>query len=292
MNLVREALYNHLWKLGVIIRNKAKQEGLLGQFDSILTQFAPRITPPPSFETKVTLPMGIQMMIPPNFLSYRSYAIGFYEPDVTSLILNILKEGMTFADVGANIGYYTLLASRKIGSSGRVYAFEPDRENYSYLVKNVAAVRGNNVMTVPMAVFNKTGSEAFVREGSGERSWLRKVAGAHNLTRVETVTLDDFFAGESWPSVDLVKMDIEGSEASALDGMKALSRRNPQMRLIIEFYDAVMRRANALPQTLQDLLLQLGFKTGYLIERNLKSFSLVEGLPKSKAVHNLLLTKR
>ncbi len=291
MDPLREALYDHLWRLGIIIRNRAKREGLLGGFESILTLLAPRIVPPPAQETRVTLPLGMQMTVPPNFLSYRNFATGLYEKDLTKLFLEIVKDAMIIVDIGANIGYYTLLASRKIGPSGRVYAFEPDNRNYGYLVKNVSDNHGDNVVTVRKAVFNKIGVETLIHEGGGERNWLQKGLEVHGATRVDTTTLDSYFASENWPLINLVKMDIEGSEAFALEGMRELSRKNPQMQLIVELNIPAMQRAKSNPSVVLNLAQELGFSRGFIIERNLKSFFLDQGLPQTNAIYNILLTK-
>ncbi len=71
-----------------------------------------------------------------------------YEPLETQLLLKRLKPGQTFVDIGANIGYYTLLAARQVGPAGRVYAFEPDEENFKLLQKNTEINGYSNVTSV------------------------------------------------------------------------------------------------------------------------------------------------
>lgn len=286
-----DSLSNRIWAFGVLFRNRVKEVGFLGPFESILARLGPLLIPPPRSETTVTLPFGIQMKVPPNFPSYRNFATGLYETNLTKFYLGALKRGMSVADIGANVGYYTLLASRLVGPSGRVYAFEPEAENYSYLARNVSAARVDNVVTIQKAALSKTGMRAFVHKGEGERSWLLRDPNILGAIRIDTISLDDFFAGENWPSLDFIKMDIEGSEAFALDGMRELCRRNPMMQLIMELNLTAMRRIGTSPRTLDDLLQQLGFTKGYIIERNLRPFSLTDGLPHTNAIYNLLLSK-
>ena len=86
-------------------------------------------------------------------------------------------------------------------------------------------------------------------------------------------------------------MDIEGSEKAALEGMKELSDRNSGMRLIMEYALDNIRRAQTSPEALADILQDLGFEYGYIIERGMKPFSISSGLPETRAVYNLLLKK-
>jgi len=100
--------------------------------------------------------------------------------------------GMTIVDVGANIGYYTVLCSHAVGRQGRVHAFEPDAEAYRYLEMNVERMAAGNVTPVQAAVADRTGSRAFV-SNELERGFL-SIATDSVLTRtVTTVALDDYF---------------------------------------------------------------------------------------------------
>ena len=80
-----------------------------------------------------------------------------YEQLLTKLFKKEMKQGMIVVDIGAHIGYFTLLAARLVGETGRVFAFEPDPDNYSLLIKNVSVNGHDNVIPVQKAVSNKTG---------------------------------------------------------------------------------------------------------------------------------------
>jgi hypothetical protein len=108
---------------------------------------------------------------------------------------------------------------------------------------------------------------------------------------VETTTLDAFFAREGWPPLQLIKMDIEGSEGAALRGMKQLLTRNPHIDLVIECNAAALRRAGGTPASLTADLLELGFEEGHLIEERLASVQLTESLPTRRTTYNVLLVK-
>ncbi len=289
---MKEKLYNTIWRVGIQARDSVKQAGLLGLLEPIVLKWAPRLIRPPSTEVEVALPQGMKMVVPPGEPEARSLAAGLYEADLTHLFLRILREGMTVLDLGANVGYYTLLACKRVGASGNVYAFEPDPETCKYLLRNIRANGCLNATLAMRAVSNTTGIAYLVRDPTTyAKNWLSTSQPRSEHAVVQTVTLDDFFAQEGWPPVDLVKMDIEGGEKAALEGMRELSRRNPQMQLIIEYSQENLLRAGTSREAFVAVLQELGFRRGYIIEQGLKPFSLSEGLSKTHATYNLFLKK-
>jgi hypothetical protein len=96
----------------------------------------------------------------------------------------------------------------------------------------------------------------------------RGVTSSRNVI-VETTTLDEFFAGEGWPSVNVVKVDIEGSEKDALEGMRELIRRNPQLKLIMEFSPSNQSAAGVTGEELFGTLRSAGFKQFSAIQASL-----------------------
>lgn len=289
---VKERLYNTVWGLGVRAIHIGKRLGISGPFERVLEKVALRFIPIPKEEVEVSVGNGIKLLVPPGFPRARTYAAGRYEEEVTRLVQSLLKEGMIVVDVGAFVGYYTLLASRLVRDSGRVYAFEPHPKNYDYLLRNILANGCRNVTAVNKAVFSSTGWYALAVHREADHFWLAPpYSSLSDAVTVPTVTLDDFFRQEGWPSIDLIKMDIEGGEQAALGGMRELSRRNPHLQLIMEYDLANLRRAGAKRESMAALLGELGFRKGYIIERGMKSFTVPWGLPKTRAAYNLLLKK-
>ena len=86
------------------------------------------------------------------------YATGIWEKDVTAYLMKLIEGGMVVIDIGANVGYYTLLAAEKVGGHGKVFAFEPEPSRYALLEKNVRINGLKNVILVQQAVSNKTGT--------------------------------------------------------------------------------------------------------------------------------------
>ncbi len=137
-----------------------------------------------------------------------------YEPHVAREARALLRPAMRVIDLGANIGYYTMLAAAHVGPSGSVLAFEPDPANGALLARSVAANGFRNVTLVPCAAAGATAAVDLLLDDSNGRL---VAAGTPGARRVQAVALDQLL-GPDHP-VDLIKMDIEGAEGLALAGM-------------------------------------------------------------------------
>lgn len=157
---------------------------------------------------------------------------GQYEPTEFHYVNDVLKPGMIFIDIGANIGLYSIFASKKVGRSGKVIAIEPSRREYNKLHRNVVINRANNVYTVKRAVSDSNGSaqlQVADEHFSGHNSIGSFIHPTTKVVGVETVpteTLDDLIG--HLPAVNLIKIDAEGSELAILRGaVNTLSRHHP-----------------------------------------------------------------
>jgi FkbM family methyltransferase len=287
---VRDWLFNAAWSFGVQIRDLLKRRfgGILP--DDALARLGLRLLPPPDEQMEISLLDEQRMAIPPRYPLFRGLATRVFEKDVVAYVSSVLKAGMTVVDLGANIGYYTLLASRLVGPSGVVYAFEPDPPMFAYLTRNVATNRCGNVITVNAAVTDRSGTASFVSSES-VRGWVVPAPATVRTPVVKTVTLDAFFAARGWPPIHLIKLDVEGSEKSALQGMSEVCARNPGLHLIVEYNLSTMHRAGVTPEALGKTLGALGFATGYVIEQGFKPFSTAAASPKP-AICNVLFARR
>ena len=163
-----------------------------------------------------------------------------YEPATTFVFERIVAAGNVVADVGAHWGYFTLLAATLCGETGRVIAFEPYPRNVSILTKNVHASRLGNIDIVPGAVSDREGfADLFLSHDTSGNSLISVPPGAKlppgqcDFLAVRTLALDDFFASARC-TPKLVKIDIEGNELAALDGMRELLRKTRDLALIVE----------------------------------------------------------
>ena len=164
--------------------------------------------------------------------------LGTYEAEEveTGLVKRLVAPGQVVLDVGANVGYYTLLFARLVGPEGNVVAFEPDPTNVELLRANVELNGYRNVEVWPVALSNRSGSESLFlsAENSGDHRLGGGEEGREAVT-VEVVRLDERLA-DLPARVDFVKIDIQGAEAAALEGMEGLLRRDGDVRILAEFW--------------------------------------------------------
>lgn len=189
-----------------------------------------------------------------------------YEPVETDLIKSLLQSGNVFVDIGANIGYYSLVASRCVGASGKVYSFEPAPSNFSFLLKNIQENNSQNIIATMKAIAEKKGIlQLFMDEHlSGGHQIFNSGMKTHSVD-VDTISLDEFFENEKTP-IDLLKIDIEGAEMLALKGMRKTIASNPQMKIITEFYPVMIERCGFSPQQYLHELRGLGFSLSIIDE--------------------------
>jgi FkbM family methyltransferase len=185
---------------------------------------------------------------------------GFYEKYETALFKRLVKKGMVVVDIGANIGYYTLLAAHLVGDKGKVFAFEPDPYNFNLLCKNVELNGYRNVISVRKAVFSKSGRTKLFLDKSN--------LGGHSLAEtnvekgasimVEVTSLDDYFKNADY-KIDIVKMDVQGLEMEALKGMTNTINRNDSLKIITEFWPMGLRNSGSSPRGFLNELIECGF---------------------------------
>ena len=187
---------------------------------------------------------------------------GKYEQETRQLLERVIGKDMIIVDVGAHVGYYALQFARWVGPGGKVFAFEPEADNHALLRKNIALNRCTNVYPVPKAVSDHSGTvKLFVSSQGNDRHSIfenpRSVV-RERVREVATVSLDEFLAGEGWPPVDVVKMDVEGAEPLALEGMRKLIARSAQFKLVVEFAPEALRFGGNDPARFLERLAELG----------------------------------
>jgi FkbM family methyltransferase len=144
-----------------------------------------------------------------------AFWLGIYEPHMQKLISEEVKSDAVFYDVGANVGFYSLLASILVGP-GKVFAFEPLPSNVSYLHKHLTLNAVKNVEVLELAICDLMGVASFELEGTGAMGRLQE----KGTLRVTTAGLDSLLQEQRIAPPDYIKMDIEGAECKALVGAK------------------------------------------------------------------------
>ncbi len=156
-----------------------------------------------------------------------------WEDVETKIIEKEIEEGDIVLDIGANIGFYTLIMAKLVGDKGKVYAFEADKDNFEILKKNVEINKYHNVVLINKAVWDKNGTIKFyVNENNTAGNSVDGNDG-EEYNEVESIKLDEYF--DENKKIDFIKMDIEGSEGRAVKGMANILKRNKGMKIITEF---------------------------------------------------------
>ena len=178
-----------------------------------------------------------------EWIQQHVYFFGMYDISGINFIKSILKKDDIFIDIGANVGCFSLIASELVGENGSVHAFEPvkyvaDRLEYNLSLNNI-----ENVSIVRKAVFDKvTTLDLFVssQENLGMSSILRHDTESGESEKVSAIDLDSYISDEKINKVKLIKIDIEGAEIFALEGMKeSLKKFKPH--LLIEVSNQVLK---------------------------------------------------
>lgn len=194
---------------------------------------------------------------------------GRYEPQDTALIQALLAQGMTFVDVGANWGYYTLLAAHLVGDGGRVISLEPDPRLFPILMRNVEYNRLENVKALQIAAADEAG--VLILSGYNEedenRGLSRLVEQAEPSERafqVQGRAIDEALDEHGIGEVHLLKMDIEGAEELALRGMtRGLSSHRFQ-RILLELHPAMLAERGIRTEDVLALMLKAGYEGWWL----------------------------
>jgi FkbM family methyltransferase len=207
--------------------------------------------------------------------SEKYYWLGTYETVMIQAIHDFVKPGMIVYDIGANIGYISLVFSQAVGKQGRVYAFEPLPDNVKRIRTHIALNSLQEIVTVlPYAVYDSTGKQPFfVHEfhamgklsGSSGRDETYK-----NQIVVNTLCLNEFILKEENPPPDLIKIDIEGGAVRALPGMSEVLKKH-QPIILMELHG---------PEEAQitwDLLRQCNYKI-YRMKKNYPEISTSDSL--------------
>jgi FkbM family methyltransferase len=156
---------------------------------------------------------------------------GVWEPEEAAFLRTSLRPGYTFLDVGANVGYMSVLGGRSVGAAGRVIAVEPDSANVRLLRANLWR-NGVPASVLPLAAFSHRGFAGFVRS-EVNRGDHQLHEGVSDAPLVPCSRLDDLLGPIH---VDVAKIDTQGVDHEVLEGMTGLLRANPGMLVLTEFW--------------------------------------------------------
>ncbi|WP_259114373.1 FkbM family methyltransferase [Salinibacter ruber] len=199
-------------------------------------------------------------------------ALEIHERKKEEKLKEYLEKGYTFLDVGANKGYFSIIAADIVGEEGRVLSFEPDPDNFIRLKKNIEENELDNVECLNVAVGAKEGEEKMVRgKNSGWSSLVRGEKDAKESFSVEKIKLDKILEKEGVETVSVVKIDVEGAECRVIKGAKRTIDKNDGIKLLIEVHESMPEGAGNLLSVLRGVGLTVTDEDGrYIDEEELK----------------------
>lgn len=161
-----------------------------------------------------------------------------FESETRQAIMSRISNGMTVLDIGANIGYYTVQIASKVGSDGKVIAFEPNPVVLEQLKENINLNKLSNVIVVNLALSNNNGSSVFFTPEPGKEAHGSLKGNKTFITKqqfnVKTEKLDDVLSKLEIHNIDFIKMDVEGAEKGILEGSCCLLSNKHKPTIIFE----------------------------------------------------------
>jgi FkbM family methyltransferase len=196
---------------------------------------------------EVEIADGVRILADTTQVIGRSLATsGVWEPHVTAVVRTLLAPGDVAVDVGANVGYFTLLAAGLVGPEGRVHALEPSPATFAELTENVVRNGLRNVRAERLAAGAGAGEETLFEVSGGSNvgaSSIRRHPGSHRLgaaqvdeVPVHVAPLADVVPRDEWPRLALVKIDVEGFESDVLAGLEPIFAAGHRPAIAVEVH--------------------------------------------------------
>jgi FkbM family methyltransferase len=189
---------------------------------------------------------------------------GEYEAATTAVLRKYLTPGAVFIDLGANEGYFTVLASRLVGPQGIVIAVEPQSRLQSVIKTNLEANNCRNVRLVKAVVSSKTQTVNLALTSAinnGASSLFKSTKYPLPTEEVQSFTLGDLFASIEVKRCDLMKMDIEGAEYDALTGAREVLKQGIIRHMTIEVHDSILERRGLSWSRTHEVILECGYRS-------------------------------
>ena len=218
----------------------------------------------------------------------------FYEYEETTILKKLLKKDMNVINIGANIGYFTLLAAREVGPQGKIFAFEPFPKTVELLQKNVDVNGYSNVDVVPMAVSDKTGTAKLALKPDSTHNFIsndiseydtidvpltinqrRNFISEYDTIDVPLTTIDEYIKNQK---IDFVIMDAEGFEPLILNGMAKTLEKNPHIQIITEYNPYTLEVAGNTGEKFIEIMENLEFNLSIVGSENMSKDMIKEKL--------------
>ncbi len=184
-----------------------------------------------------------------------------YDEKAQQFIRENLKTGDTILDIGANVGFYTMLGSSIVGEQGRVIAVEPNPKTFGKLEKTIQSNQIKNALALNIGLGSQESEvELYFNSSLGNDSATMVAHGATESVRVKVLTLDDVVAQHNIGTIAYVKIDVDGFEPEVFKGAKNLLLAGKIKAMQCEFSDVWLRRMDSSPELLHGFLTGMGFR--------------------------------
>lgn len=206
--------------------------------------------------------------------------LGGFENKELEIFQSILNRGSIMIDAGANIGLYSIIGSRVVGNTGKVYSFEPSKANFNLFLKNIELNKIKNIIPVNMGLGDTIGESLILSQNfkndDAEKYILKKEREiaisnqANNIHLNESVTLDtldNFQLKNNIKKIDFLKIDVEGYEYYVLKGSENLLKNNPEIIILFECAGHLSKRVGSSQNAVFAYLHNLGFEIIYWNEK-------------------------
>jgi len=182
----------------------------------------------------------------------------------------IIKNGDIVVDLGANIGYYTLILAQLVGKSGHVYAFEPEPSNFEILSKNVKENKHDNVTLVQKAVSDKNSKiKLYVSKRNLASHRIFDAEDKRKSIEVDVTTLDEYFQKSKKP-IKFIKMDVEGAEGATILGASKIIEDSKNLVIMMEYFPKWIKKFGDIPEEILKSLVGKKFKLFNINKKNKK----------------------
>jgi FkbM family methyltransferase len=210
-----------------------------------------------------------------DVIGYSILVDGYYDIPTVRVIQELLNAGMTFVDVGAHVGQYSLLGSGLVGTEGTVHSFEPEPETFALLQHNVLINGLRNVRPIRCALGESIRNvELYVArpDNIGQTSLRQPNNFSGVQVRVQCRSLDDYAEEHAIDRINLIKIDVEGAELNVLLGARGVLSRNPKPHIIIEFWEEFLQAYGSSCAQLAEFLRGSGYNLFWIGETGLTPY--------------------
>lgn len=193
----------------------------------------------------------------------RLLTAGGYEPEMTDSLKRILKNGDTFLDIGANEGYFSILASRYVGKTGKVICIEPQSRLQCIIIKNIEENKSENIEVFQRAISDSNGTAVLYLSpdmNTGSSGLFRTTKYRTLVENVPLTTLSQFLGDLNIKKINLMKIDVEGFEYEIILGSKSVFEEGIVDNIALELHPTTLAKRGKSDLDIMDFLKGCGYK--------------------------------